>query len=128
MSRQGSELRLRSALRDEVWEPRRELIARCAGCGEAAPGKGCSCGIHAVRAPAAAAPYLVGRNEADDLHRVIGEVALWGWVVAGESGWRASRAYPARIVVPAGHPGGRETVVDEIAAALAVYAVPVTVA
>jgi hypothetical protein len=58
----------------------------------------------------------------------MGEVALWGWVVAGERGWRASHAYPAQIVIPSRRLDGRTTVLEEITAGLAVYAVPVTVA
>jgi hypothetical protein len=84
--------------------------------------------VYAVRDEAAAARYLVGRNEPGDLHRVIGEVALWGWVVVADAGWRASHAYPARIVVPSRRPDGRRAPAEQLASALSSYGVPVDIA
>lgn len=91
--------RLRSALRDELWEPRRPLVAACE-VDHAAPDQRCDCGIYAVRRPEHARAYLVGRNRPEAVHRVLGRVALWGRVVECEQGWRAQYAYPARIWVP----------------------------
>jgi hypothetical protein len=91
--------RLCSALRDEVWQPRRPLVAAC-GVDHAAPDQGCDCGIYAVRRPEQAQAYLVGRNRPEAVHRVLGRVALWGRVVECEQGWRAECAYPARLWVP----------------------------
>jgi hypothetical protein len=62
---------------------------------------------------------------------VIGRVALWGTVVEGQLGWRASRAYPIELFVPA--PAvvrsgfRRRAYVDEILRALEEYRVPVDV-
>jgi hypothetical protein len=124
VSEQASgDIRLRSVLYDEIWEPRRELVAACEH-GHTAPDDGCSCGIHAARDPATVGRYLVGRNDPSDVHRVIGQVALWGWVCEGDAGWRASRAYPARIRVPTRRPDGTNPTIDEIAVELAAYGVP----
>jgi hypothetical protein len=61
--------------------------------------------------------------------RVIGRVALWGDVVEGSAGWRASHAYPTELFVPSGAAGRsglrRRAYVDEIMQALEVYGVPV---
>jgi hypothetical protein len=58
--------------------------------------------------------------------RVIGRVALWGEVVEGEFGWRASRAYPLELLIP-GRAGGyrRGAYLDEIAVELEAYRVPI---
>jgi hypothetical protein len=122
VSRVGPSLRLRSVLRDDVWKPGAELVASCDG-GHKAPEEACSCGIHAARDRAAASRYLIGRNESSDAARVVGLVALWGWVLVAEAGWRASFAYPARLIVPAGAAGA-----PELASALASYRVPVELA
>jgi hypothetical protein len=53
-------------------------------------------------------------------------VALWGEVVEGERGWRASHAYPTRIYVPL-RAGSDHQEVNDIALDLAVYGVPVEV-
>jgi hypothetical protein len=125
-----------------VWEPGVPLAAVCS-CGHrprwrpwriepnehSAPDLDCSCGIYGVPSVSAARSYLetpalVGRNE-----RVIGRVALWGSVVEGPFGWRASRAYPIELFVPA--PAitrsafRRRAYVEEIVLALEAYRVPV---
>src|SRR5438874_2463989 len=87
--------RLCSVLHDEVWEPRRPLVAACEA-GHLAPERGCASGVYAVQNPDQAAQYLVGRNSPEAVHRVLGLVALWGWVVECARGWRAERAYPVR--------------------------------
>jgi hypothetical protein len=122
VSRVGPALRLRSVLRDTVWEPGDELVAACDG-GHDAPDEACSCGVHAARERDAATRYLIGRNEPGDVARVVGLVALWGWVLVAEAGWRASFAYPARLVVPSGTADA-----PAVASALAAYRVPVELA
>jgi hypothetical protein len=89
----------------------------------------CDCGIHAANNAAAAASYL---HLYEDLpqraicHRALGRVALWGTVVEGELGWRASRAYPQEIVLPA--TGAKRRVgLEAIVEGLAVYGVPIGV-
>ena len=60
---------------------------------------------------------------------MIGRVALWGDVVEGPSGWRASHAYPIELV--RSDAGGRAErasparLLDEILVALEAYEVPV---
>jgi hypothetical protein len=61
------------------------------------------------------------------VHRAIGRVALWGAVVDGGLGWRASHAYPAHIYVPTHRENGREIDARAIARGLANYGAPVEV-
>jgi hypothetical protein len=67
-----------------------------------APRLHCTCGIYATRTPADALMYLweLGCSPAQST-RVVGRVWLWGAVVECENGWRAQRAYPAELYVPA---------------------------
>jgi hypothetical protein len=98
-----------------------------------APAEACRCGIYATVRAAATLEYsrAVGRR-ADTVHRVVGRVALWGTVIECEGGWRGSRGYPAAIFVPAvrrrrlrGGLSRADAPVEEIAAGLDVYGVPV---
>jgi hypothetical protein len=62
------------------------------------------------------------------LHRVIGRVALWGDVVEGPRGWRASHAYPADLLLPAANINRRPMAgLSTMAMELADYGVPVTI-
>jgi len=111
-------LRLRSAVFDERWEPAEALAAACPR-GHRAPEPDCACGLYAVRAPAGAVRYLVGRDDPDVVHRVVGQVALWGLTIEGEDGWRAAYAAPVRLLVPAGRTDGRPVAAGAVAEALA---------
>jgi hypothetical protein len=135
---------LKSLYVGAVWEPAIPLAATCSQrhrprlrpwrlepSGHAPPQMDCHCGIYGVQSVIAARSYL----ERPDLlcrgERVIGRVALWGDVVEGELGWRASRAYPIELFVPA--PAvvrsglRRRAHMDEILRALEEYRVPVDV-
>lgn len=133
-------MRLRSIAYDTIWPAQRELVAECqerhripvrpwrGRSRHIAPVTECECGIHAVLDPESAAGYL---DLYDDVpqpsvrHRAIGQVSLWGYVVEGELGWRASRAYPQRLFLPAEASGARhlEAVLD----GLSDYAVPIEI-
>ena len=106
----------------------------------AAPDEGCRCGIYAAATAAQAAASVTdpARLRDDIVHHVIGRVSLWGTVVECEHGWRAERAYPASLVVPAPLPQApkrrmlrrrrqrsRSRPAAEIAHALCAYGVPV---
>jgi len=133
---------LTSVFTNAVWEPAVPLAALCS-LGHrplsrpwrvelndhGAPDLDCRCGIYGVPSAAAARPYLerppvLGRDE-----RVIGRVALWGTVIEGQSGWRASHAYPIELFIPA--PAvtqrglRRRAYANEIRFALEEYRVPV---
>lgn len=135
---------LKSLFVGAVWEPAIPLAATCSQrhrprlrpwrlepSGHAPPEMSCRCGIYGVQSVIAARSYL----ERPDLlcrgERVIGRVALWGNVVEGELGWRASRAYPIELFVPA--PAvvrsglRRRAYMDEILQSLEEYMVPVDV-
>jgi hypothetical protein len=123
----GGEVRLRSAVFEQTWEPERRAVAACAS-GHRAPDPACVCGVYAVGAPADAVRYLVGRDDPDVLHRVLGQVELRGVTVECERGWRSRAAYPTRLLVPAGRTSGARVDARAIAAALAgAYAVPAEV-
>jgi hypothetical protein len=134
-------LRLRSVAFECAWVPRSAFEAQCEGTRAAASfyrrckrheplSLECECGIYATKEIAAAAGYL---STYEDLvgsiatHRVIGRVALWGSIVEGDSGWRASRAYPAHLYVPPSRPDGTPVDAGAVARALEGYGVPVEV-
>ena len=96
----------------------------------AAPELECRCGIYGVQSLAAARSYLEDPPLLSRDDRVIGRVALWGDVVAGPFGWRASHAYPLELFVPAAagaHGVRRREYADEVLWALEEYGVPVDV-
>jgi hypothetical protein len=105
-----------------------------------APDESCRCGIYAAATAteAAASVTVPARPREEIVHHVIGRVSLWGTVVECERGWRAERAYPSSLAVPAPLPQApkRHTLrrrrqwsrfrpAAEIAAALCEYGVPV---
>ena len=130
---------LRSLFADVAWEPCLPLAAMCAGGrrslirpwrvtpnDHASPELACTCGIYGVATPKAARRYLDPYRFLPHGDRVIGRVALWGDVVEGEFGWRASRAYPRELLIPG--PAGRYrrgAYLDEIAVELEAYRVPI---
>lgn len=119
-----SGLCLASAVFDESWPVRGALTAACR-LGHAAPDPACTCGVYAVREPRGAVRYLVGRDDSDVVHRVLGRVALWGVTVEGEHGWRAERAQPVRLLVPAGRTSGLTVDAPAVARALGrAYGIP----
>jgi hypothetical protein len=128
------------------WWPREPHVAEClhwrpqplrpwrrAEPDHVAPGLRCRCGLYAADSLAEASRYArPGRLPEPvrwpTLHRVVGRVSLWGRVVECEHGWRASHAYPERLVVPTQRANGRPVPnAEAIAAALEVYGVPVEV-
>ena len=119
-------LRLRSAVYDDDWAPGLALDARCSA-GHDAPAAQCSCGIYAARSAAEAKRYLVGRDDPDVVHRVVGLVALTGAVVEHERGWRGESGRPARIWVPSAHTNGEAAPAAAVVAALGVYRVRIDV-
>jgi hypothetical protein len=134
---------LQSLFIGAVWEPCVPFVASCTGGhrsrwapwrkqpnDHAAPELDCRCGVYGVQSVAAARTYLERPALLCRDDRVIGRVALWGNVVEGPLGWRASHAYPIELYVPAAvvaHGARRRGYVDEIMLALEPYAVPVDV-
>ncbi|HYX87814.1 MAG TPA: hypothetical protein VE753_00450 [Gaiellaceae bacterium] len=113
--------RLRSVLYGDLWSTGSPLEATCRRLLRSpheAPCPGCGCGIHAGRELSAWEHYLGVEPDT----RVFGRVLLWGATIEGSAGWRAARAAPVEIVVPA-------AVADpeQVAAGLADYGVPVRV-
>ncbi|MCD2195431.1 hypothetical protein LQ327_18840 [Actinomycetospora endophytica] len=77
------------------WPAARPLIASCGSRSHTPPGDTCPCGLYAVADPA-----VLEWGPSD--HEVLGVVALWGQVVEGTRGWRASRGYPRLLVTGPG--------------------------
>jgi hypothetical protein len=123
--------RLSSLVYNELWPVRLELVASCrldesfpppdqrVWDEHPVPHTRCSCGIHASRSVDLVRPYLVehGRGGRSVL-RVAGLVAIWGEIVEGAHGWRASHAYPVRLYLP-------QRVGHALALELADYGVPI---
>jgi hypothetical protein len=135
---EGEGARLRSVVFPASWLPHRELAAECRhrrwqlrrpwrhSEGHAAPASTCDCGIYGASELWLAVEYLgqsriVGRAGKAVVGSAVGRVRLWGAVLEHKLGWRASRAYPADICVPAGPRA------DGVALDLAAYDVPVEV-
>ena len=97
------EPRLRSVVRADIWTPRAAFIATCpAGDGSEAiprhdpPSAFCECGVHAAKARGRAADHLAPPSRRGWI-AAVGTVDLWGTVIEGEHGWRASFAYPTWV-------------------------------
>jgi hypothetical protein len=138
---QRRRFRLRSVVFDTIWQPEVELTAGCnrlwtrvrnrlawrSDPVHDVPVWRCSCGIHATNDPELAAEYLYLYSEVHQPHvvyRAVGLVSLWGSVVEGESGWRASHAYPKRLFLPSSQ---RREDVELIRDGLSDYGVPVDI-
>jgi len=127
-------LRLASVLYPTIWEVREHLTARCdlspptSRRTHLSPHGDCSCGLYAAASLADATSYFDGRgqNSRRPVYRVIGRVALWGRVIEGERGWRASHAYPSRLYVPEQSDASSLSPLD-VGVALAEYGVPVEI-
>ena len=79
-----------------AWTPGRPLRAGCRGGGHPAPDEGCSCGIYG------SADLTTLREHGVCLTPgalVLGQVALWGKVVADDHGYRGEYGYPAALRV-----------------------------
>lgn len=115
----GDGTRLRSVLYGDLWPAGEPVEARCRRLLRSehdAPCSGCGCGIHAGRELSAWEHYLA----VDAGTRVFGRVFLWGTTIEGRLGWRAARACPVEIFVPAEVENAAE-----VAVGLAAYGVPV---
>jgi len=138
--RSGADFRLRSIAFTDVWPVREAFVATCYETVSHFPLRlwwrrprhapvtlDCDCGIHAATDAASAASYLHLYEDVPQrstCHRALGRVALWGTVVEGDLGWRASHAYPQEIFLPA--IGAKHRVgLDAIVQGLSVYGVPI---
>lgn len=108
-----SDFLLRSVAFDVVWRPEQPLVATCLRRRRSrrppwrlvppqhdAPEERCRCGIYGAAERETALRYIPFALPRCAVARVLGRVALWGDVVECDAGWRASRAYPARLYVP----------------------------
>jgi hypothetical protein len=95
-----------------TWPARQPMIATCGSQRHAPPGDRCACGLYAVTDPG-----TLEWGPSD--HEVLGVVALWGQVLEGARGWRASHAYPRFVLTGPAIPG------EQRAALARRYGVPV---
>jgi hypothetical protein len=95
-----------------LWPPKQPMVASCGSRSHSPPGDGCGCGLYAAADPGT---LDWGPSELE----VLGVVALWGRIVEGTRGWRASHAYPHLLVTGPGIPG------EQRAALARRYGVPV---
>lgn len=94
------------------WPPGRAMVASCGSTSHTPPGDRCRCGLYAAGDPGT---LDWGPSETE----VLGVVALWGRVVEGSRGWRASHAYPRFVVT------GPAIATEQRSALARRYAVPV---
>jgi hypothetical protein len=99
-------------LAGSAWPARRPVVASCGSRDHTPPGERCGCGLYAVADPRV---LEWGPSAAE----VLGAVALWGQVVEGTRGWRASHAYPRFVVT------GPVIATEQRAALARRYGVPV---
>lgn len=91
-----------------VWTPRAQQPAECmnggalARTGHEPPHERCTCGYYALRTLGDVVELFIRPSTHDPAgvfpHAVIGEVYLWGKVIAHELGYRAQYAYPKTII------------------------------
>jgi len=104
----GRAARLRGVVRPTAWPVGEPMIAECpwGSVAHHPPGPGCRCGIHAARDVAGAALHAELPSRARE-PLAVGLAALWGRVVEGKRGWRASAAYPEALYLPMRRRGDR---------------------
>lgn len=112
---------LRSVTKSQIeWRPGHAMQAVCLIGGHAAPAAGCACGIYA--SPDVESLRLQTLCLAPGRTLVMGQVSLWGTVIADDHGLRAEFAYPVHLslVTPT---SGADPAGDQ--ARLSGYGVPV---
>ncbi len=133
--------RLTGPIYPTVWQPGRELQAACDArrreplrpwrvrpAEHAAPSLRCSCGVHAMTRPGLLSAYVPAVATRRSVIWVVGRVTLWGQVVEGMRGWRASRAYPAEVWLPEVHLNRKHVSrPEQVALELGDYGIPVRV-
>jgi hypothetical protein len=99
----------------------------------AAPARDCLCGVYGAKELDQARQYFVASYSGcemvpvtpDYVHRVVGQVDLWGRVIDCSQGYRAEIAYPAHLWLPTRRPDGKDFDVEAAALDLLAYGVPV---
>jgi hypothetical protein len=92
----GDQVRLMSLTNRKLWPPRRALQAECRRKHDP-PEVDCRCGIYAASSPELLAEMHYPHH---DGKVALGEVSLWGTVIEAERGYRATLAYPRRLLIP----------------------------
>jgi len=88
------------------WIPRQAHKAYCGRAHELRdiPYTKCGCGIYGVKSTELTKPYhiksLYGNPEFKPAGSVLVQIAMWGWIHEGSTGYRSQYAYPTAIVCP----------------------------
>lgn len=91
-------MRLWSIVYPELWRPGQPLVAHCPHHTYRHPiSERCTCGIYAAHRREDVVAHLVRPPIRIPARLVVGEVAMWGRVIEGERGLRATHAYPRRL-------------------------------
>jgi len=84
----------------QAWPAGRATIAGCPHRAWRHPiSERCTCGIYAAHHLEDVVRHLVAPPADVPVRFAVGEVALWGRVIEGEHGVRASHAYPQRLIL-----------------------------
>ena len=123
----GEAARLASVVHPGRWPVKEPFSAECHRLPDLhpAPIASCECGIYVARSVHEAA-YHVELPSTRASVMPIGLATVWGKVVEGELGWRASRAYPEHLYLPLRDPRELDRI-ERVAWDLAAYGVPVEI-
>jgi hypothetical protein len=82
------------------WQPRVPMEAVCDGEHEV-PAESCTCGLYSAKT----LDHLMTMRhyynyDPRTMFKVIGKVALWGKVIEGTQGWKATYGYPSELYLP----------------------------
>lgn len=92
--------RLWSMVYPELWQPGRPTVARCPHHAYRHPiSEHCTCGIYAAHRVEDVVPHLVAPPVDVPVRFAVGRVAMWGRIIEGEQGLRASHAYPTELIL-----------------------------
>jgi hypothetical protein len=98
----GAAPKLFSYNHNYFWEPRQVNVATCTKPGCEVPGENCGCGFYSAKSLVhlMSMVYPEYDEESSGMFSVVGQVANWGKVIEGSQGWRSSKSYPVRLLVP----------------------------
>jgi hypothetical protein len=83
------------------WQPRVPMEAICVRHDHEVPDERCECGLYSAKT----LDHLMTmrhyyRYDPAKMFKVIGKVALWGKVIEGTQGWKATYGYPSELYLP----------------------------
>jgi len=91
-----------NAAQKVFWQPFAPMEAVCEHDHEV-PGDTCSCGLYSAKTldHLMTMPHYLNYDfERNNMFKVMGKVALWGKVIEGSQGWKATYGYPVELYLP----------------------------